>query len=118
MFGEVSPLICRLSSSGEGIPGVGVVPFFGPFFISSALGIPGVGVAPLGMFAITTGIPGAPTFVATGAALIPGGKLALSSFTSLAAEVLELAFGVAPPPHARAIAVAMNNVSNAIIRII
>lgn len=58
-----APPICLRISSGEGIPGVGVGPFFGPFFISSGLGMPGVGVAPFGMFAITVGIPGAATFV-------------------------------------------------------
>jgi len=119
MFGDVSPLIIRLISSGDGIPGVGVAPFLTPFFISASLGIPGVGVAPFGIFAITVGMPGAPAFVAIGAALSPGGKLLLSSLTSVADLFeFEFAFDAVEPPHDMAIAVAIKRIKRAKIRII
>lgn len=53
---------CRRSSSGLGMPGVGVAPGFAFCWrrISSGLGMPGVGVAPFGIFelAVTVGMPG------------------------------------------------------------
>jgi hypothetical protein len=69
---------CLRSSSGLGIPGVGVAPGFMAFRSSSGLGIPGVGVAPLGtLLAFAgSGIPGVEfDDGAIGLALNPGGKL-------------------------------------------
>jgi hypothetical protein len=97
------PLIIFLSSSGEGMPGVGVAPGLNGFLSSASLGMPGVGV-PFGNFEFAAA-PGAPfAFVITGLAEMPGGMFAGSSFTSAGfafefafAEAVE--FDDAPPPQ-------------------
>ena len=75
--------ICLRSSSGEGIPGVGVAPGFRGFLSSSALGIPGVGVAPFGSGARFAGIPGGRLPGGNGLIDNPGGMFAASMFTAV-----------------------------------
>ncbi len=99
--------ICLRSSSGEGIPGVGVTPGFTGFFSSSGLGIPGVGVAPFGILAITAGMPGVDAFDGgTGEVESPGGRFTGSTLTKALLFVLmllfEILFAGAEPPQPNA----------------
>jgi hypothetical protein len=82
--------ICLRSSSGEGIPGVGVAPGFRGFLSSSGLGIPGVGVAPFGSGVRFAGMPGG-KLADGGSGLVdnPGGMLPL--FALLTVGLLEQA---------------------------
>ena len=84
------PIALR-SSSGEGIPGVGVAPGFRGFLSSSGLGIPGVGVAPFGSGVRLAGMPGV-LFADGGSGLAerPGGMLAGSRFTAVLTMVFPL----------------------------
>ena len=100
------PLIIFFSSSGDGIPGVGVAPGLKGFFNSASLGIPGVGV-PFGDFelAFASCALFAP-FTITGLAEIPGGMFAGSSgisaaftFALLLAFTFELAGALPPQPN-------------------
>ncbi len=89
--------ICRRSSSGEGIPGVGVTPGFIGFLSSAGLGIPGVGVAPFGTVIGLAGIPGVGVpVIGTGLVESPGGRLLLSRVTERFELLLALFEGVEP----------------------
>jgi hypothetical protein len=96
------PLIAFFSSSGLGMPGVGVAPGLIPFFNSSGLGMPGVGVAPFGTAVFAAGMPGV-VFADgwTGTVEMPAGIFAGSTLTgpvpTLAAVLFELLFTGAPP---------------------
>jgi hypothetical protein len=75
---------CRRSSSGDGMPGVGVAPGLIGLFISAGSGMPGVGVVPrVTIFAaFAAGIPGVGVpFSGRGLVEIPGGRFAGSTLT-------------------------------------
>ena len=95
--------ICLRSVAGSGIPGVGVIPGFMPFFNCSALGIPGVGVVPFGKTPPFAGKPGTP-FIGIGLPDRPGGIFAGSSFMMFALveteSGIEFEFDAAGEPQA------------------
>jgi len=76
--------ICRLISSGVGMPGVGVAPGLNGFRRFAGSGMPGVGVAPFGTLfaAFGSGIPGV-VFADGGIGLVdsPSGKWLASTAT-------------------------------------